>query len=158
MVKSIAIIFAAVVAAGTPALAQNSATPSGQKAEAKGAVAVDQMPKSAACIISKAIVCKSDGKCAPSETIGQLSLPMKVTVDFQNRVLITVGNDGFPVSSAISTFGAGAGSRQLVMQGIDQGIGWVMHGSGESKTVSFSMADHDTVLSAFGSCEIDRGE
>ena len=113
-----------------------------------------KMPKSAACTVVKAVTCKSDATCAPATAIGEIKLPMKMTVDFRNRVLLSVDNDGFPVASPIGTFAAAAG--QIVLQGVDEGVGWVLHGSGADLSMSFSIASHNSVLSGFGTCEIEE--
>ena len=79
-----------------------------------------------------------------------------MTLDFQNRVMMTVAADGFPVSSRISTL-IGA-DKQLIAQGTDDGVGWIFHGSGRDMTASLAMASNHTVLSAFGTCELDLNE
>jgi hypothetical protein len=111
---------------------------------------------SAHCTIAKAFVCKADGACAPATEIGEVKLPNKVTLDFQNRVMMSLAKDGFPVSSSISTL-IGA-DKQLIAQGVDDGVGWIFHGSGRDMTATFAMASNHTVLSAFGTCELDLGE
>jgi hypothetical protein len=67
---------------------------------------------------------------------------------------MSTDNDGFPVASPIGALVGGEG--KVVLQGIDRGVGWVMHGSRSDLKVSFAMASHDTVLAAFGNCEIEN--
>jgi hypothetical protein len=112
-----------------------------------------KMPKSAACIVTKAVTCKDDATCTPTMEIGEAKLPLKITIDFENRVLMSVDKDGFPVASPISSFVGG--NKQIILQGVDEGIGWIIHGSESDLTMSFSIASHHTVLSGFGTCEID---
>ena len=148
MMKLLTLVLMTSLAASTMALAQG-ASAAGPKAAAKA-------PRSAACTIAKATTCKSDGACTPATTIGESKLPMKVTVDFQNRVLMSTDNDGFPVASPIGALVGGEG--KVVLQGIDRGVGWVMHGSRSDLKVSFAMTSHDTVLAAFGTCEIENDD
>jgi hypothetical protein len=66
---------------------------------------------------------------------------------------MSIDNDGFAVASPIGTLVGGNG--EVVLQGIDRGVGWVVHGSRSNLKVSFTMTSHDTVLAAFGTCEIE---
>ena len=149
MKRSPMLVLAASLAASTAAFAQNAAAPP-KKAE----VSVERAPKSAHCTVNRASICKDDGTCAPTHEVAGLKLPIKVTFDFQNRVLMGVDKDGFPTSSPIG--GLFGGGKLLVAQGFDDGVGWVWHGTASDLKMSFSMASHHTVLSAFGTCEIDN--
>ena len=137
------------LAASTIALAQGN-TPTPTKA------APDKPPRSAAFTVTKAMTCKADATCTPATAIGEIKLPMKVAIDFQNRVMMSTDNDGFAVASPIGTLVGGNG--EVVLQGIDRGVGWIMHGSRNNLKVSFAMTSHDTILSAFGTCDIETDE
>ena len=150
MMKLFTLVLTTSLAASTMALSQGSSAAAPKASEAMP----DKPPRSAACTVAKAMLCKSDATCTPATTIGEIKLPMKVTIDFQNRVLMSVDNDGFPVASPIA--GLVGGNKQVVLQGIDRGVGWTMHGSASDLKVSFAMTSHETVLSAFGTCEIEH--
>ena len=147
--KSLVLALVAALAAPSMALAQNTLPTAPKSLDA----AMSKMPKSAACTVTKAVTCKSDATCTPATAIGEIKLPMKVTVDFRNRVLLSVDNDGFPVASPIGTFVAA--DKQVILHGVDEGIGWVLHGSASDLSMSFSIASHNSVLSGFGTCEIE---
>lgn len=141
-------VLAASLTASTTAFAQTAAAPP-KTPEAS----VEKAPKSAHCTVTRASTCKDDGTCAATTEVAGLKLPIKVTLDFQNRVMMAVDKAGFPTSSPISSlFGGG---KLLVAQGFDEGIGWVWHGTASDLKMSFSMASHHTVLSAFGTCEVE---
>ncbi len=151
MLKPVTLALMASLPLSSMALAQGAPA-----AAPRPATAPEKAPHSAHCTITKAFACKADGACAPTSEIGRVRLPLKVTLDFQNRVMMTVAADGFPVSSRISTL-LGA-DKQLIAQGIDDGVGWIFHGSGRDMTASLAMASNHTVLSAFGACELDLNE
>ena len=150
--KSLTLVLMASLAASTIALAQTGPPPAPKAPEA----ASDKAPKSAACTVTKAVTCKADLTCTPATAVGEIQLPMKVTIDFHNRILMSVDKDGFPVASPIGALVGG--NKQVVLQGIDNGIGWIVHGSASDLTMSFSMASYQTVLSGFGTCEIENDE
>ena len=146
MKELFSVVLMTSLAASTIALAQGG-TPTPSKA------APDKPPRSAACTVAKAMTCKEDATCTPATAIGEIKLPMKVTIDFQNRVMMSTDNDGFAVASPIATLVGGNG--EVVLQGIDRGVGWIMHGSRNNLKMSFAMTSHDTILTAFGTCEIE---
>jgi hypothetical protein len=148
-------IAASTLAASTLAFAQGAA-PAAPPAAAKAPGPSDKAPKSAACTVAKAMSCKADATCAPTTEIGEIKLPMKITLDFQNHVMLSVDNDGFPVATAIDTLAGG--NQEVILQGIDRGVGWVMHGSANDLKVSFAMTSHETVLAAFGTCDVEFAE
>ena len=146
MIRSFVLVLTSITAS-TMAIAQG-APPSASK------TSPDKPPKSAACIVAKAVTCKPDATCAPVAAVGEIKLPMKVTIDFQNRVMMSVDNDGYPVASPIGT--AVGGNNQVIIQGVDHGVGWTLHGSAADLKVSFAMVSHEAVLSGFGTCEIEE--
>jgi hypothetical protein len=133
--------------ASAQTLGSNDAKPA-QQSHAEPA-----MPKSAACVVNKAVLCK-DGACAPTSKVGDTPLPLKLTLDFRNRVILSVDKDGYPVATPISVFAGD--DKKLILQGIEGGVGWTVHGSASDLSMTFSLAWHHTILSGFGTCEIDE--
>jgi hypothetical protein len=140
--------FAVIVSAAAFTAAHAQPQPSGE-----GPAPDKRMPSSAICTVGKAVTCAAEAGCSPATSVGEITLPLKVTVDFRHRVVMSVNKDGFPVASPISVFVSGEG--KVILQGVDNDIGWTIHGSGTDKSMTFSMTSHDTVLSGFGSCEIE---
>ncbi len=115
-----------------------------------------KMPNSADCIIDKVMICKAESGCAASDSLGEVKLPAKVTVDFKNRVVMTMHPSGFPSASPIGTFATL--NNQVFLQGVDKGVGWMLQGSGADRSMTVAIASHHTVLTGFGTCEIDEDE
>lgn len=104
---------------------------------------------SAHCTLTKAMLCK-EGGCTPSETFGDLKLPTKVSLDFNRRVMLGVGPEGFASASALDHF-AIAGP-ELIGYGIDQATSWMVHADSKDNTVTIAVSSDHTVLNAFGTC------
>jgi hypothetical protein len=101
------------------------------------------------CTLTKAMLCK-EGGCTASETFGDLKLPTKVSLDFNRRVMLGVGPDGFASASGIDHF-AVAGP-ELIGYGIDRGTSWMVHADSSDNTVTIAVSSDHTILNAFGTC------
>ncbi len=72
-------------------------------------------------------------------------------VHFGKQILASTSKAGLPhISSIASVASAGDG---LILQGVDGHTGWVMQASRSNPGVTFTVVDHDTVLTAFGACK-----
>jgi hypothetical protein len=128
-----------------PAGAQEAASPSADEA------AAGQVPAPYDCTLREVFRCQPGSGCAPAETLGEMSLPARVLVNFEQQVIAGVNSDGLPHVSTITDF-ARSGDI-LVMLGIDGGTGWMMHGTANDDEVTFVAASDDFVLNAFGACK-----
>lgn len=103
------------------------------------------------CTIDKAMTCKADG-CVAAQSLGNLPLPARVLVDQDNEIIATVAPSGLPHVSPIGTQEESA-TGTIILQGVDGGAGWMMHGSPSDPMTSFVISSNHTVLVAFGSCK-----
>jgi hypothetical protein len=139
MTKTALIALAFVAASGWQAMAQQPPAPQSTPPQLL----------SAHCTLTKAMLCKESG-CTASETFGDLKLPTKVSLDFNRRVMLGVGPDGFASASALDQF-AVAGP-ELIGYGIDLGTSWMVHADSKDNTVTIAVSSDHTVLNAFGTC------
>ena len=128
-----------------PALAQNATTqtPPPQTAEA--------LPTPADCTLTKAQLCKPDGGCAESASLGELALPARFLVHYADRVIASTSADGLPHVSTVDTLSS-VGDN-LTLQGVDGLTGWIVQTSRADDSVSFTVVSHEVVLTAFGTCK-----
>ena len=99
---------------------------------------------------------KSMNSCAPGKSciaddkIAGMSLPLKVTVDFENGVAGSVDEDGYARADKFDSVAHSA--DQLIIHGIDGAFGWQLTVHDGSDAASLSMTTADTSLIGFGSC------
>ena len=103
------------------------------------------------CEFSSMQSCSREGQCKPAESAGNNRLPLKVTVDFENNVVASTDDSGFPRADKINSIASS--SQQLVMHGIDGPFSWQLLIHDESEIASLTFATSDTTISAFGSCK-----
>jgi hypothetical protein len=101
------------------------------------------------CTFTQANAC-APGKACTDGKIDGLSLPMKVTADFEAGVVASIDDKGFARADAIDQAVASAG--QLILLGVDGAYGWllIIHDNSEAASVTFQTAD--TTLTAYGTC------
>lgn len=103
------------------------------------------------CTLTEAVLCKAGATCTPAKTLGELPLPARVLLHFQQEVLAGTSVDGLPHISKINSL---ARSGDIVVaQGIDGGTGWMVHATHNDDEVTFVAASDDFVINAFGSCK-----
>ncbi len=143
--------FAAVVAAvalSGQAFAQETAAP----AEPPPAPpAMPTMPAPYDCTLTEAVLCKAGATCTPAKTLGELPLPARVLVHFENEIIATVGPNGLPHISKIADLSSSGDI--VVAQGVDGGTGWMLHATSNDDEVTFVAASDDFILNAFGTCK-----
>jgi len=103
------------------------------------------------CTLTEAVLCKAGATCTPAKTLGELNLPARVLLHFDQQVLAGVSSDGLPHVSEMSTV---ARSGDIVVaQGIDSGTGWMVHATSNDDEVTFVAASDDFIVNAFGTCK-----
>ena len=117
----------------------------------EGAAAVPEMPAPYDCTLTKAALCKAGAECTPVDKVGELSLPARLLVDFEEQRLAGVGPDGLPHVSEITDL-ARSGDI-LVALGVDAGTGWMLHSTANDDEVTFVAASDDFIVNAFGTCK-----
>lgn len=131
--------------AGT-ALAQDTKTETGAPQ-----TTVEALPTAADCTLTKAHLCKADGGCAESASLGDLALPARILIHYAKRVIASTGPDGLPHVSTVDTLSS-VGDN-LTLQGVDELTGWIIQTSRTEDGVSFTAVSHEVVLTAFGTCK-----
>lgn len=103
------------------------------------------------CTLTEAVLCKAGSSCTPAKTLGELPLPARVLVHFEQQVLAGVSADGLPHVSSMSSV---ARSGDIVVaQGMDGGTGWMVHTTSNDDEVTFVAASDDFIINAFGTCK-----
>jgi hypothetical protein len=133
------------------ALASMTGTALGQNATPQTPTPAEALPTPADCTLTKAQLCKADGGCAESASLGDLALPARLLVHYTNRVVASTSADGLPHISTADTL-ASVGEN-LTMQGVDGPTGWIIQTSRANDGVSFTVVSHEAVLTAFGTCK-----
>lgn len=123
------------------ALAQEATTEKG----------VETLPSPADCTLTKAQLCRADGGCAESASLGDLALPARLLIHYTNRVIASTSPDGLPHVSTVDALSS-VGDN-LTLQGADGLTGWIIQTSRADDGVSFTVVSHEVVLTAFGTCK-----
>jgi hypothetical protein len=94
--------------------------------------------------------CMAGKACVADEKIEGMSLPLKVTLDFENSTVGSVDEDGY---ARVDKFDSVAKSAdQLIIHGIDGAFGWQVTIHDNSDAASISLLTADQSLVGFGSC------
>jgi hypothetical protein len=142
----LAVATAVLAMTGTVALAQNPQQPAAPQAGAES-----QPIPTMHCEFPTMHSCTKDGACKTGGEASGGRLPLKVTVDFENNVVASADETGFPRSDKIDAIASSSG--QLVMHGIDGPYSWQMLIHDGSETAALSFASSDATISAFGTCK-----
>ena len=103
------------------------------------------------CTLTEAVLCKAGSSCTPAKTLGELPLPARLLLHFEQQVLAGVSADGLP---HVSTMSSVARSGDIVVaQGVDSGTGWMVHSTSNDDEVTFVAASDDFIINAFGTCK-----
>lgn len=103
------------------------------------------------CTLTEAVLCKAGATCTPASTLGELPLPARVLLHFEQQVLAGVSADGLPHVSQIGTLARS--SDMIIAQGVDGGTGWMVHSTNNDDEVTFVAASDDFIINAFGTCK-----
>jgi hypothetical protein len=131
---------------GTTALAQGQQQPAAAQPGAEA-----QPIPTLHCEFPTMHSCTKDGACKTGSEAAGGSLPLKVTVDFENSVVASADETGFPRSDKIDAIASSGG--QLIMHGIDGPFSWQMLIHDGSEIAALSFASSDATISAFGTCK-----
>lgn len=94
--------------------------------------------------------CPAGKPCVADEKIEGMTLPLKVTVDFENSTVGSVDEEGY---ARIDKFDSAAKSAdQMIIHGIDGAFGWQLTIHDNSDAASLSLSTADNSLIGFGSC------
>lgn len=110
-----------------------------------------ELPAPYDCTLKEAVLCKAGATCTPAKTLGELPLPARVLVHFEQQVLAGTNADGLPHISKISDLSRSGDI--LVAQGVDGGTGWMLHSTANDDEVTFVAASDDFIINAFGTCK-----
>jgi hypothetical protein len=113
--------------------------------------AVEALPTPADCTLTKAQLCKADGGCVESTSLGDLALPARLLIHYAKRVIASTSADGLPHVSTVDALSS-VGDN-LTLQGVDGLTGWIIQTSRAEDGVSFTVVSHEVVLTAFGTCK-----
>jgi hypothetical protein len=152
-------IIAALIAGGiiSFANAQQSASEGPQPAEQEPALRDQQaagtepLPHPIDCTFTEARLCKTGSDCSAAEALGEVPLPARFLIHFEQQIIASVNADGLPHVSTIGVLARSGDS--LILQGVDGATGWTIQGSTSDEMASFTVASHDSVLNAFGTCK-----
>ena len=102
------------------------------------------------CEIKAVMVCTPDGSCNPGTDAAGMTLPLKVTVDFENSVVAAADDSGFARTDKFDSVADAAG--QLMIHGIDGAYSWQLVLANQSQAASMTFASADSSLTGFGTC------
>jgi hypothetical protein len=94
--------------------------------------------------------CSAGQACVADEKIAGVTLPLKVTVDFENSTVGSVDEDGYARVDKFDTVAKSA--DQLIVHGIDGAFAWQLTIHDSSDAASLSLSTADTSLVGFGNC------
>ena len=118
---------------------------------ATGAAAASTAPiPTLHCEIKAVTVCTPDGSCKPGTDAAGMTLPLKVTVDFENIVVAAADDSGFARTDKFDSVADAAG--QLMIHGIDGAYSWQLVLANQSEAASMTFASADSSLIGFGTC------
>jgi len=102
------------------------------------------------CEIKSVMACSPDGTCKSGTDVAGMTLPMKVTVDFENSVVAAMDDTGYARTDKIDS--AADAADQLMLHGIDGAYSWQLVVANQSNAASMSFATADASLTGFGTC------
>ncbi len=140
-----AIAWALMVA---PALAQSPGAP--QAVARPVTVAPDGEIADLACAVAKGTICRPGEGCNPAEKLGEEKLPIKFTIDFDNRVVMSAVSRGYISSSRIAL--VARDGDQLMLHGIEHGFAWLIAVHEKTRVMSMSVNSSRGAFAGFGEC------
>jgi hypothetical protein len=102
------------------------------------------------CEIKAVMACTPDGSCKPGTDAAGMTLPLKVTVDFENSVVAAADDTGFARTDKFDSVADAA--NQLMIHGIDGAYSWQLVLANQNQAVSMTFASADSSLTGFGTC------
>jgi hypothetical protein len=114
----------------------------------------EPLPHPFDCTFTEAQLCKAGSDCSATETLGEVPLPARFLIHFEQRTIASVDASGLPHIQAIDVLARSDNS--LILQGIGGATGWTIQASTSDEMASFTVASHHTVLNSFGTCKATR--
>jgi len=102
------------------------------------------------CTFKSVTACSAGKACAADDKVAGMSLPLKVTVDFENSAVGSVDENGFARVDKFDTVVSSA--AQLIIHGVDGAFGWQVTIHDASDAASLLISSADTSIVAFGNC------
>ena len=102
------------------------------------------------CEIKAVMVCTPDGSCNPGTDAAGMTLPLKVTVDFENSVVAAADDSGYARTDKFDSVADAA--NQLMIHGIDGPYSWQLVLANQSEAASMTFSSADSTLTGFGTC------
>jgi len=102
------------------------------------------------CEIKAVTVCTPDGSCKPGADAAGMTLPLKITVDFENSVVAAADDSGFARTDKFDSVAEAA--NQLMIHGIDGAYSWQLVLANQSEAASMTFSSADSSLTGFGTC------
>ncbi|MFO1091617.1 MAG: hypothetical protein U1E46_18740 [Hyphomicrobiales bacterium] len=102
------------------------------------------------CTFTDVRACPAGKACLEGKAVQGITLPMKVTADFESNIVASIDENGFARADEIDQTVSSAG--QLIVQGVDGAFAWQMVIHDSSDAVSLSMQTADTAITLYGKC------
>ena len=87
---------------------------------------------------------------ARAEKLGEEKLPIKITIDFDNRVVMSALSRGYISASRISLLARDG--DQLMLHGIEHGFAWLISVDEKTRVLSMSINSARGAFAGFGDC------
>lgn len=135
-----------------PARAQTASPPQPKPATtaAPATIAPDGEIADLACTVAKGTICRPSEGCKPAEQLGEEKLPIKLTIDFDSRVVMSAVSRGYISSSRIAL--VARDGDQLMLHGIEHGFAWLIAVHEKTRVLSMSINSVRGAFAGFGEC------
>jgi hypothetical protein len=118
--------------------------------ERPAVVAPDGEIADLACSVAKGTICRPGEGCNPAEKLGEEKLPIKITIDFDNRVVMSALLRGYISASRIALLARDG--DQLMLHGIEHGFAWLIAFDEKTRVLSMSINSARGAFAGFGDC------
>lgn len=132
------------------AMAQTAPTPAPPPAASAAPAAPDAEIVDLACTVAKGGICRPGEDCKPTDRVGEEPLPLKITIDFDNRVVMSPVSKDYVSSSRIALLAHD--EDQLMLHGIEHGFAWLMSVHEKTRAFSLTVTSARGVFAGFGTC------
>ncbi len=103
-----------------------------------------------ACTVTRGGICRPGEDCKQTERVGEETLPLMVTIDFGNRVVMSPLKRGYVSASRIAML---AHDRdELILHGIEHGFAWLISIREDNRGLTMTVASSRGVFAGFGTC------
>ena len=103
-----------------------------------------------ACSVAKGTIFRPAEGCNAAEKLGEEKLPIKITIDFDNRVVMSALSRGYISASRIALLARDG--DQLVLHGIEHGFAWLIAVDEKTRIMSMSINSARGAFAGFGDC------